>query len=500
MRITPLTSLCFGFVLLLSYFTYFHNFGQPAGFFWDENYHVASAEKYLNGVFFMEQHPPLGKLLIAAGEKILNVSTNDTQFLDTNYATGNFEDGFSIVGYRFLPALLSWLTAPVLFFIFLLITRSPLGATLLSFLYVFDNALIVHGRGAMLEGPMLFFAAVTVLLFLLLLLRKKREAYFALLSLLFGITFCLTVMTKLLGLILILLVPTLLLHLYPSWKRMGVFLLSFTIGALFTFVTVWQIHFSLGNTVRPGLEKDGWYGASEEYKDLQRAGKNASLLSFPVMLRDSLKYTNQYNEGVPELDLCKPNENGSPFFFWPFGARAINYRWTSVGEATHRYLYLQVNPVTWFLGLLGVFLGLLLFIAPAFVPMKKKLAHRYLLGVFLMLYISFMIAVSQIDRVMYLYHYFTPLLFSFILFGIVIAELEKIGNFVLTGERKMLVLMLLAGCIFLGYQIYRPLTYYEPITNAALEKRAIFPLWELTCTGCEKESLLVKPVERDNKD
>src|SRR3990167_2279693 len=120
------SSLFFVLILALSYFTYFHNYWNPSDVFCDENYHVASAEKYLNGVFFMEQHPPLGKLLIAAGEKILNVSTNDTQFLDTNYATGNFEDGFSIVGYRFLPALLSWLTAPVLFFIFLLITRSPL--------------------------------------------------------------------------------------------------------------------------------------------------------------------------------------------------------------------------------------------------------------------------------------------------------------------------------------------------------------------------------------
>ena len=122
------------------------------------------------------------------------------------------------------------------------------------------------------------------------------------------------------------------------------------------------------------------------------------------------------------------------------------------------------------------------------------LRENYLTSLmFLALDFGYMGAISQIDRVMYLYHYFTPLLFSFILFGIVIAELEKIGNFVLTGERKMLVLMLLAGCIFLGYQIYRPLTYYEPITKMQLERRAFFPLWELSCVNCQKKSLLVVP-------
>jgi hypothetical protein len=41
---------------------------QPESLFWDENYHVASAHKQLAGVMYMENHPPLGKMLIALGE------------------------------------------------------------------------------------------------------------------------------------------------------------------------------------------------------------------------------------------------------------------------------------------------------------------------------------------------------------------------------------------------------------------------------------------------
>ena len=52
-------------VLAVSYFTYFKNYDYPPSVFWDENYHIASAQKYLTGVMFMEAHPPLGQLFVA---------------------------------------------------------------------------------------------------------------------------------------------------------------------------------------------------------------------------------------------------------------------------------------------------------------------------------------------------------------------------------------------------------------------------------------------------
>ncbi|MGB5476160.1 MAG: phospholipid carrier-dependent glycosyltransferase, partial [Thermoanaerobaculia bacterium] len=49
-------------VTTLAYFSYVHGYWNPPHLFWDENYHIASAQRYLNGTFFMEPHPPLGKL------------------------------------------------------------------------------------------------------------------------------------------------------------------------------------------------------------------------------------------------------------------------------------------------------------------------------------------------------------------------------------------------------------------------------------------------------
>ena len=98
------------FLAVLSYATIVSGFSRPQALFWDENYHIASAQKYLNGVFFMEPHPPLGKLLIAAGEGLLQRNDRNDQFIDTDYAT-NPPEGFDFTGYRLFPVLFAWLTA-----------------------------------------------------------------------------------------------------------------------------------------------------------------------------------------------------------------------------------------------------------------------------------------------------------------------------------------------------------------------------------------------------
>jgi dolichyl-phosphate-mannose--protein O-mannosyl transferase len=481
-----------GFVILLSYLTYFHNYWNPPAVFWDENYHIASAQKYLNHVYFMEQHPPLGKLLIAFGEKILNRNPVDNQFIGTDYAT-NFPPGFSFAGYRFFSALMGWLTAPILFFIFLFITRNALYATFLSFFYIFDNGVIVHTRGAMLEGPLMFFSASMILTFFLLREYSDSRRLFPFLSILFGAIFACILTTKLLGLLFILLLPALLLLQWPEWRKMLLTTFYFLLGFIVLYVTVWQIHFALGDKMVSSLPDQGFYQASEEYKHILALKKNDSLLSFPVMIRDSIKFVGHYNRGTPRLDLCKPDENGSPWYFWPFGARSINYRWETPDGKSYRYLYLQSNPLVWWTAFAAVLLGLAFLVSSVLLPLKQKLKRPYLLLVFIGMYISFFIAISRIERVMYLYHYFTALLLAFIILALVFDELSVVGRRVITEYWKTVGLMVLAGCIFASYQFYRPFSYYEPLTAEQFQRRNIFSLWELTCVNCQKESGLVIP-------
>ncbi|MDO8648673.1 MAG: phospholipid carrier-dependent glycosyltransferase [Candidatus Peregrinibacteria bacterium] len=487
----PQSWLLMSAVVVLSCLTLFFGYGNPPNVFWDENYHIASAQKYLNGVYFMEQHPPLGKLLIAAGEKLLNRNPTDDNFLSTDYGT-DFPVGFSFEGYRFFPALLAWLTAPVLFLIFLLLTRSSVMATLLSFFYVFDNALIVHLRGAMLEGPLLFFSALTILAFLLL-LGEEEDRRFQIFAGFFGVAFALIATTKVLGLIFLLLVPALLITLWPNLRRIVMFLVIAGAAFLLVYCAVWKIHFALGRTVNPSLPDQGYYQASVQYKSILTSGRQNALSSFPVMLRDSLKFVSHYNRGTPKLDLCKEDENGSPFFFWPFGARSINYRWETPDSQSYRYLYLQVNPVVWWSALIGIVVGVTLLLGSVLLPLRERLKNGYLLLVFLGLYGSYMLVMSRIDRVMYLYHYFIPLLLSFIIFALVVLEIERIGRLRVTHTMKNGFLLTLGFVIFLSYQYYRPLTYYEPLSDTQMQERAIMRLWELRCVRCARDSMLAYP-------
>ena len=68
---------------------------------------------------------------------------------------------------------------------------------------------------------------------------------------------------------------------------------------------------------------------------------------FGAMLKDNLVFMANYNKGVPKLDVCKPDENGSHPLAWLVGKKSINYRWEK-GDEGVRYMYLQVNPITWF--------------------------------------------------------------------------------------------------------------------------------------------------------
>jgi len=188
-------------VLIASYFTCFHGYAFPAAPFWDENYHIASAQKYLHGIFFMELHPPLGKLLIALGEWLLHPNAITSWFVSADYAT-NFPQGFSFAGYRLFPALCGWAVAPVLFAVAWRISRDAIVAACVAGLYVFDNALIVHVRGAMLEGQLLLFTALGVWLFFVLLdpPEPRRATVWPWAAL--GAAIALATATKLLGLIL----------------------------------------------------------------------------------------------------------------------------------------------------------------------------------------------------------------------------------------------------------------------------------------------------------
>ena len=138
------------FVLILGLLTYFWNYQNPSDLYWDENYYLPSATKYQKGIFFQQSHPPLAKLLIAAGDSLLIPNSDPfNEFEKTDYIK-NVPKGYSFAGMRLAPVFFGCLNCLLFFLLMLSLTQNSLWSFCLSFLYIFDNALILQSRGAML--------------------------------------------------------------------------------------------------------------------------------------------------------------------------------------------------------------------------------------------------------------------------------------------------------------------------------------------------------------
>ena len=323
--------------------------------------------------------------------------------------------------------------------------------------------------------------------------RSPGKARFWTLSLLMGCAFGCVLATKLNGLILALLVAPLLLKMRREDAALK-FMAAFLLGAVVIWCSVWQLHFHLGRKIVSSLDDKGYFHASQEYRGILNGSIPRSWTHFPMMLSDSISFVKRYQDGVPALNLCKADENGSPSFFWPFGARSINYRWEGAGENGYRYLYLQANPLVWWSATAGVAVVFALLIAACLYPQGVVLKQKTQILAFCCLYAGYMAVMARLDRVMYLYHYFLPLVFSFILLALLLGEINNFGRWRLEERHKewgLAVLLLgILGC----FLYYAPLTYYWPIRHEALKRRAWSSLWDLTCVGCGRSSMIAKPI------
>ena len=461
-------------LLFLGFFTYFYNYWYPAKQFWDENYHIASAQKYIDKVMFMEPHPPLGKMLIALGEVLLRPNENvDKNAFDKTDYIKHFPKGMSFAGFRLFPALFAWLNVALFFLILLSLTNNTWLSFFGSFLYLFDNAIITHSRAAMLESIQLFFIFGAILWFVKKYNKPKGVKEYLILGVLSG--FALAVKAN----------SAILLLLFVFWlykdlrqrisvKRFIPSVLSYILGVAAIFFAVFYIHFALGQKVIGNR----YYAASNEYKEIIKKHQTANPMHFFTMLKDNLTYMSNYQKGVPKLNLCKPGENGSLFIGWPLGIKAINYRWEKHGSKV-QYIYLQGNPVSWLIGFIAVILSGVLVIGVFLfgLPVRNREIFEFI-TIFFLIYISYMIAVAQIPRVMYLYHYFIPLCISYILAVLLLLYLfeEQIKAY---DKVVWSALGLIAAAIVFAWWFFSPFSYYKPLTTQEFNKRVWFEYWQL---------------------
>jgi len=431
----------------------------------------------------MEPHPPLGKLFIALGEKIIapNRNINTSAFLATDYIK-NISQGYSFAGVRFFPVLFATLSAGIFFLILYALSRMAIFSFLFTSLYLFENAIIVHSRGAMLESTQIFFALLLIWWTIYCVnavshARKSKLGWFGVVGVLYGLVMSVKLNGAMLGFTLIILLVAEFHYLgqHKTFIR-NLFIKSFIfiLSSLFIFISVYLIHFALA---RKAVD-NRYYEASKQYKAIIDKRQTSKITNIPLMLKEHINFIFHYEKGVPEYDFCKEGENGSLPITWPFGDKGINYRWESnVGKV--KYLYLQGNPIIWGMGILGVFLSVNLLVSYMFFNTRIKNKRLFFfIVVFLMLYVLYMGMAMSIARVMYLYHYFIPLILSFILSYLMFLYFfeERLKK---NDKRIYIMVFILVLAIIITYVFFSPLTYYQPLTSAQFNLRNWFPFWGL---------------------
>ncbi|NDC37058.1 MAG: phospholipid carrier-dependent glycosyltransferase [Proteobacteria bacterium] len=442
----------------------------------------------------MESHPPLGKLLIAAGEALISPNSATTQFLDTDYAK-NPPAGFSFLGFRLIPAVCAALVALLLYGIFFQIAGNALRATCLCALYIFDNAIVVHSRAAMLEGIQLFFICAAILS----MLQVRKHHSLTLAPLLMGAFFGCALATKENA---IFIAPLLAI---PLWRLPGIasrlqFILLGGLATAGTIISVWAFAFSLSTTIHPKLEGSGWYQASPELQSaVLESRKNPVTLYY--FIRDNLKFAHSYHTKVPRLNYCKADENGSYPLLWPLGARSINYRWEKLTDGSVRYLFLQANPVVWGVALSALLAALAIVGARALgAHYSPRLTNMDLLSGAVVSHLTYLAATLSLDRVFYLYHYFVPLLLCFILAAALLESIPAVVGISLTSWRRSWVAFVIAALSLFTFFAYKPLTYYQPIGDDVLRRLQLLSLWDLIPVDESKTNPFARPLPKGSSD
>ncbi|MCB0311264.1 MAG: phospholipid carrier-dependent glycosyltransferase, partial [Bdellovibrionales bacterium] len=369
------------------------------------------------------------------------------------------------VGYRFFPVLFAILIPPLIYLIAHKLTNSLLISMLIALAPAMDNAYLVHNRGAMLEAPQLFFILLSIIFFLHSFYGATANRWLIAL----GASSACALAIKLNSAAILLLPLVLIFTGRISIWKLVVALISF----LTTTVFVWQIHFYLGKQINPTLDSEGTYGISKGFKQIVEQKQAWLPQNLPSSIKEAAAFSARYQGGVPQLDYCKEEENGSSPWLWPFGARTINYRWQRSSQGTS-YLYLVANPAAWALGLLGA-IGSVILVVRDLIHGRRN-AQLILVIVFLLLYLTTWLAPLLLKRVFYLYHYFVPLLFSWILAAIVLGRFKRVPQALFCVIWGPLML-------FFFWRLY-PLTYYLPVSDGYIQNIAWFDIWDLRCAEC----------------
>ena len=441
-------------LLLLSAAVRLPGLSHPGSVVFDEVHFGSFASAYCcNHEYFFDPHPPHAKLLIAGVARLLGYR-GGPGFDHIGESYGEI----SPVPLRLAPALAGTLLPLIIFALLRQLGAARAGALFGGLLLVFDNALTIHTRIIGLDSILL--AATFGALGLYLAAEKAATARRrALLSFLSGCAAGLAVGSKFTGLAIVGLIGLcLVVRIWPGKNRVAIAptlrqaggLLA---GAMLVYLIGWALHFALLSKPGPG---DIW-GVPTGKLATDIVQIHGKMLSAHANLGESHPY-------------------GSPWWSWPLMKRPI-YFWNSSSSAAR--MYSVGNPVVWWGGTLlfvVVLVNLILARVSHFMPQPVPDRQRPRFWLPIVGFVAAYAPLADVSRVLFMYHYFTPLIFSLIL---VVLWLDYVGwthGDALLHQRASYYVVI--AVLVLSFVFLTPLTYgLETGTGITDTIFRVFPGW-----------------------
>jgi dolichyl-phosphate-mannose-protein mannosyltransferase len=405
---------------------------HPAKVVFDEVYFGNFTHYYHNRTYFFDIHPPLGKQLLYLGSIIAGYSYKEI-FSEINAPLNSSE----IWRLRMWPAISGAFRAPFMFCTLKFLDVSTLWSLTVGIFVGMDQALIVESHYVLVDAYLSMFGSLTFVFCAILGRRLNRPLPFVVLA---GVAAGATSSVKFTGcgvavtLVLVLFVS------YPFFQAVFYSAIA-TLSGSVVFFASFIAHFLMIKYPGPGCV----YHHRSWCSDMAR-GRTSLFTDTSMLIHQML---------VSNFAIQETHSYSSKWWQWPLMLGKGTYLWVD-GDSQ---LWCIGSPIVWVVG----FAGLIVWPTVVYFKRTELISSLWVVFGWAISYLPF----SLIQRVMYNYHYFVPLLYSLVAGAVAMNAVAP---------KAVVAPVVLIAIQLVCYWVWFPITYGTDIPYEQLKKRML-PLW-----------------------
>ena len=434
---------------------------DPRAVVWDEVHYERYVSFYFSGTYYVDVHPPLGKMLLAGAARLLGVSGT---------ALASNEPAPLL---RILPALAGAFIIPAVYLLLRELGAGRRVATLAAILLLVDNALLVESRFILTDSMLIFCGIAAIALCLGALRQLGAKRWILLSASAFSAGMSVSIKwtgLSALGLVLLAWCADAVLRRRRVRRVLQEGLVLVGIPALL-YVGTFAVHFALLPKTGPG---EKWM--SPEFQSTLE-GSSRYDRSSRISLMRSVVELNRTMSAINTNWAAIDSPAASRWYTWPIAKHSIGF-WAldPSGGGSQRWIILFGNPVVWW----GALAGLLMTGAAGLRRSAALGKHRAALLFLIVAYAVNFVPFAFIRRPMFLYHYLFALIFSVMLAALGVGALagwtghgdEEPWRF--SSRRSAALYSGVVGAAALMFAYLAPMSYGWPLSAAGvLHRRAI---------------------------